>query len=274
MAENDRVVLGHHSLRSDSLATYSRDLLGAATRSLCGLIAEVRLGVFDPDGTRSGWLLQQAGAAIGAGLDENQAYWADAQGSEAEREGAFVISGDESEDVERPVDDPTWGQEAGHPEAEEMEHYAPVFDPGEDEGTEGIPSVAEETTGDMDQTQPAEAFEESSSAASSSSLSAESSGEECEESFCQQQSNEAILHVSPEIPGPLAQNKRSKILHKLHEVKVDLAACGLKVTAGYVKLPNGATFAWPRCSRCFRGEVLSNRRDLVNFIDQRAKSSA
>jgi hypothetical protein len=97
IAENDRVVLGHHSLRSDSLATYSRDLLGAATRALCGLIGEVKMGVFDPDGTRSGLLLQQAGAAVGAGLDEDQAYWAEASGAEAEQEGAVIIDEDEYE---------------------------------------------------------------------------------------------------------------------------------------------------------------------------------
>jgi hypothetical protein len=266
VAENDRVVLGHHSLRSDSLATYSRDLLGAATRTLCGLIAEVKLGAFDPDGARSGWLLQQAGAAIGAGLDENQAYWAEAIGPDVEKEGTFLIS-DESEVADQP-----W-EEEDEQENEEMAHYAPVGDPGEDEGTEGKQSVDEEAVEEA-ALAPTEADVEVSSSSATSSLSAESSGEECEESFCQRQSNEAILHVTPEIPGPLLQNKRSKILHKLHEVKADSAACGLKVSAGYVKLPNGATFAWPRCTRCFRGEVLGSKRDLISFLDQRPRSSA
>ena len=102
IAENDRVVLGHHSLRSDSLATYSRDFLGAATRALCGLIGEVKMGVFDADGTRSGLLLQQAGATVGSGLDEEQAYWAEASGAEADQEGAVVIDEDEYESRQEP----------------------------------------------------------------------------------------------------------------------------------------------------------------------------
>ena len=127
LSENDRVVLGHHSLKSDSLATYSRDLLGAATRSLCGLIGEVKMGVFDPDGTRSGLLLQQAGAAVGAGLNEEQAYWAEASGAEADREGAEVIDDDEYESRPEPgeteIDD-------GILESEK-EYYTQVSDAGD-----------------------------------------------------------------------------------------------------------------------------------------------
>ena len=293
LPENDRVVLGHHSLRSDSLATYSRDLLGAATRTLCGLIAEVKLGAFDPDGTRSGWLLQQAGTAVGAGLDENQAFWAEAAGDDHEKEGAYIISESGSEAADEP-----WEDREADDGREETEHYAPVGDHGEDvshgvfpsqswgdAGHEPVGNHGEDAShGDFPSqswggaeveppSQPVDDFE-FSSPSSSSSLSAESSGEECEEQFVQNQSNEAILQVTPEIPGPLVQNKRSKILHKMHEGKAELAFCGVKVTASFVKLPNGATFAWPRCTRCFRGEVLGSKRDLVSFIDQRARSSA
>ena len=264
--ENDRVVLGHHSLKSDSLATYSKDLLGAATRTLCGLIAEVKLGVFDPDGARSGLLLQQAGAAVGAGLDEEHAFWAEA----ADQEGAVVIDDGKYES----------GHERGEGEAddgftpEELEHYAPVSDGGEGAFDNDFPGDERSETAAEEHEPEAEAVEAESSSSSSSSVSAESSGKECEEQFAQRQSNEAILHVSPVVPGSLVQNKRSKILHKISNARNDLAMCGSKVTAGFVKLPNGATFAWPRCARCFRGEVLGSKKDLVNFLDKRAKGSA
>ena len=76
----------------------------------------------------------------------------------------------------------------------------------------------------------AENVEVDSSSESSSSVSAEGSDEECEERFVEQQSNEAVLHVSPAVQGPLVQNKRSRILHRVHSTKNDLAMCGAKVT--------------------------------------------
>jgi hypothetical protein len=266
--ENDRVVLGHHSLRSDSLAAYSRDLLGAATRTLCSLIGEVKLGAFDPDGTRSGWLLQQAGSALGSGLDENQAYWAEAAEADEDKEGTFLVSSNDSEPGQVPWDE---GSEA--PGLEELEHYAPVGDDEIEQIFDEQPSAPSEATGGAPPRPEEEDFELSTSS-SSSSLTVESSGEECEEQFVQRQSNEAILHVSPEIPGPLLQNRRSKVLHKWHEVKKDVALCGLRVSVGYVELPHGATFQWPRCSKCFRGEVLGNKSDLIGFLDQRSRSQA
>jgi hypothetical protein len=92
--------------------------------------------------------------------------------------------------------------------------------------------------------------------------------------FAKKQSNEAVLHVSPVVPGPLVQNKRSKILHRVSRSTSEVAQCGAKATAGFVKLPHGASFPWPRCSKCFRGEVLGTKKDLVSFLDRRSGCGA
>eukprot|EP00435_Cladocopium_sp_Y103_P019907 s2627_g4.t2 len=51
-----RSILGHHALRENSMACYSRDLLSKPLRDLCGLLLNIKEGKFHPDGTRSGWL--------------------------------------------------------------------------------------------------------------------------------------------------------------------------------------------------------------------------
>jgi hypothetical protein len=226
------------------------------------------MGVFDPDGTRSGLLLQQAGAAVGSGLDEALGFWAEATGAEAEQEGAVVIDDDENVEWHDPVEGGT-GEADG---LEELEHYAPVHEVGDgavDSDTQG----EEWTDSGAKESEPAlEVVEACSSSSSSSSSSAESSEGECEESFVQSQSNEAILHVSPAVPGPLLQNRKSKMLHKPGNLKSNVTLCGAKTVSGYERLQN-ASFSWPRCARCFRGEVLSTKKDLVDFLDSKARGS-
>eukprot|EP00435_Cladocopium_sp_Y103_P009723 s610_g2.t1 len=62
-----RALLGHHTLKEHSLACYSRDMLAKPLRDLAGMILNIQNGKFDPDGTRSGWML---GAQIGSRLDK------------------------------------------------------------------------------------------------------------------------------------------------------------------------------------------------------------
>ena len=59
MDDNSRTLLEHHTLRQDSLACYSRDMLSKPVRELCEMLASIRSKTFDPDATRSGWLSKQ-----------------------------------------------------------------------------------------------------------------------------------------------------------------------------------------------------------------------
>ena len=54
--ENHRLVLGHHSSGRGSLEVYSRDLLAAPLQTLEDILRQIRVGVRQPDRTRSGIL--------------------------------------------------------------------------------------------------------------------------------------------------------------------------------------------------------------------------
>ena len=56
LTERTRAILGHHALRDDSMACYSRDLMTGPTRELCAMLQNIRCDRFKPDATRSGWL--------------------------------------------------------------------------------------------------------------------------------------------------------------------------------------------------------------------------
>ena len=56
LSERTRAILGHHALKEDSMACYSRDLMIAPTRELCAMLQNIRSQRFKPDSTRSGWL--------------------------------------------------------------------------------------------------------------------------------------------------------------------------------------------------------------------------
>ena len=58
MDDKSRCLLGHHTTKENSLACYSRDLLAKPLRDLCGMLLNVRLQKFNPDGTRSGWMAE------------------------------------------------------------------------------------------------------------------------------------------------------------------------------------------------------------------------
>ena len=52
MDDKSRCLLGHHTTKENSLACYSRDLLAKPLRDLRGMLLNVRLRKFNPDGTR------------------------------------------------------------------------------------------------------------------------------------------------------------------------------------------------------------------------------
>ena len=59
-SEADRLVLGHHSLKSKgSLEVYSRDLQASPLRALDSMLSAIRCGQFKPDLTRSGMVTSE-----------------------------------------------------------------------------------------------------------------------------------------------------------------------------------------------------------------------
>ena len=67
------------------------------------------------------------------------------------------------------------------------------------------------------------------------------------------------------------QHRKTKVLHRPGKVK-GLLLCGRRCNDNYLHLGDGASFHWPRCSGCFRGEVLTSADQLVEAFDKvRAK---
>ena len=62
--ESDRLILGHHKSKAgSSLDVYARDSQAAPLRKLEDMLSAIRAGVFQPDLTRSGMILQDDGSA-------------------------------------------------------------------------------------------------------------------------------------------------------------------------------------------------------------------
>ena len=72
---------------------------------------------------------------------------------------------------------------------------------------------------------------------------------------------------APDISGPLWRNKRSSVVHRCSNVNRQ-TACGRLVDDSHFELlMDGCSSMSARCSRCFRGEVVSTIDGLVNALD-------
>ena len=98
--------------------------------------------------------------------------------------------------------------------------------------------------------------DESSGIASSSSSSDDSSSE-CVENA-----------TRVDIPGPVWRNRRSHVVHKCSEIEQQTACGRLVVAANFEMMENGCSTLNARCSRCFKGEVITHVRGLVEALDQ------
>ena len=112
---------------------------------------------------------------------------------------------------------------------------------------------------DGDESQPAVRIpsdDESSEIQSTDSSSSSSSSE-----------GEAPVVSAPDISGPLWRNKRSSVVHRCSNVNRQ-TACGRLVDDSHFELlMEGCSSMSARCSRCFRGEVVSTVDGLVNALD-------
>ena len=111
-----------------------------------------------------------------------------------------------------------------------------------------------------------EADAESSSSTSSTSSDSESAVNEDE--FSQMQSNNLLDPSKTIVAGALLQNTKSKMLHRPSANANSGTLCGIKSLTNFAKL-EGTRFSWPKCTRCFKGEVLQTKQDVIDFLDSR-----
>ena len=86
-------------------------------------------------------------------------------------------------------------------------------------------------------------------------------------------SNEVEAETSaPDIAGPIWRNRRSAVVHKCSNISKQTACGRLVDDAHFELLMDGCSSLSARCSRCFRGEVVSSVDGLVKALDHaRAK---
>lgn len=140
---------------------------------------------------------------------------------------------------------------------EEVEHPEP--DAAHEEKEVAEPVVEENGNG-----------EEGIGSASSDESSTESTLDE--ELFHAQESSVVESGIQKQVEGNLLQNRRSKMLHVVNldaETGSDFTAvCGVHGD-GFIHLPEGSTFLWPKCMKCFKED--SERTGLVNVLSAAKK---
>eukprot|EP00435_Cladocopium_sp_Y103_P049546 s482_g15.t1 len=246
-----RSILGHHSLKENSMACYSRDLLAKPLRDLCGMLHNIKEGRFMPDGTRSGWMSSaQVDLRLDRAKDRRPEDKMDTEVKSMVDSASIVDEGDFQEgsgfDPANPFNEVPIEQEWELPQAEE---------PPTPRDDEDRPDGGEEFVG--------------SASSDGGSETAELESDLDEESFLKSQQ---VLHgggIAKAVEGNLMQNKRSKMLHKRNEDPHNrlqpITQCGLHGES-FSCLPDGSTFEWPKCSKCFRGEANASK-ELVDVVN-------
>ena len=111
------------------------------------------------------------------------------------------------------------------------------------------------TGDDGSQNQEAEQEDDSSGVSSTDDSSSESSGE-------QHAADDPTRHI----PGPVWQNKRSKVVHRVGRVEGS-TACGRLISAKtFLFLEEGCSTIFARCGLCFKGEVIGNVGDMTDAL--------
>ena len=105
--------------------------------------------------------------------------------------------------------------------------------------------------------------------ASSAGLDSDGGGSSSnEEEFFEQHRSLLDNADTKAVEGDLMQNKRSKMLHRRSQDESNhlqpVTLCGLHGSS-FSQLPNGSTFAWPKCSKCFKKDQ-DKEKSLVDVI--------
>ena len=227
--DNHRTILGHHSLKGNSMACYSRDVLSLPLRHLCTMLDSIKRGLYRPDQTRSGWMRgDHLGASgetvplepeVGTGEPEAGIPDVDVGSPSVKEEDVSVLEGFDPNNPfkERPLQ-----------EGELQENVQEIVS---DEDFEGS---ASSDGGGIEEI------------------------EVSEELFFEKQRSMLDVAAEKAVPGDLLQNRRSKMLHKRSKDESNhlqpLTACGLHGSS-YDHFPEGCNFAWPKCSKCFKDDV-------------------
>ena len=125
-----------------------------------------------------------------------------------------------------------------------------------------------EKTGGLDKVEAErEVYEKDLESVESSSTSSSSSSEDMnEQALHEKLSDQRVVF---DIDGPLFQNKKSRVLHRAGRSS-DVLRCGVKVSAAFLFLEQGSFFKWPRCGKCFKGEVLANASQAADVLSAMA----
>ena len=111
------------------------------------------------------------------------------------------------------------------------------------------------TAEDGSQDQDANQEDDSSGVSSTDDSSSDSSNEQ-----------QAVDDPTRHIPGPVWQNKRSKVVHRVGRVEGS-TACGRLISAKtFSFLEEGCSTIFARCGLCFKGEVISNVGDMTDAL--------
>ena len=241
LSEPVRGLLGHHSLKENSVACYSRDMLSQPMRELCAMVYNIKLGNFVPDGTRSGWMVRKQAPLFEPHAPDDAE--ADYIGSPSVLEGGKDVSADTGFDPNNPFGEP---EQFGNVEEHNEEPKEGARDGGDEDG---------------------EGFVESASESEGSSASSDN-----EEELRKEKASVIESGLEPEVKGPLMQNKRSRMLRtqnpdpKNHLQPV--TSCGLH-GSGFTVLAEGSIFSWPKCSKCFKDADNKSVIDVVNASKRR-----
>ena len=289
LSDRSRAILGHHSIKDQSMACYSRDLLTGPTRELCAMLLNIKTGKFKPDSTRSGWLASRLDrlhfpaapktpgtpasrvpqtpwhrpvdmAKVFGDQDETLAsLFGDLSGlDKLDAEEDRCLSEQSRDEV--PAAQPSvasWeeveatGQVEEDPDITKLKTFMSGAWPGPDETDQGPPR---EEIEELDEMTGDEFVDTASSGTDDGDVDSETDGEEA---FYESQD---VGHgdIPVAVPGNLVQNHNSKMLHKVADGDRWKLKCGASV-GNTIHLPNGSKFNWPLCSRCFRDNDEQNK---------------
>ena len=255
--EREALLLGHHTTGQNSHAVYARELLSAPLRLYASMLLEVKSGKFRPDTTRSGWLDESARV-----VPASQDFAAEVSFPQL---GAGSANQDYADSFYEPslpsVEMPEGGEAHKSPPVTSCaSSFECVGEPGEAEGPfgESCHSAPEPCLGESEAAGVGSEGDETSASSSSSTTSSESEGEAEENTL-----GRAGVSQAFEVEGPLWQHVKTKMLHKAAgSEQATRTKCGRRTGNAYVRLP-GAMARWPRCSLCFKHEIIANKGDLL-----------
>ena len=266
LTERTRAILGHHALKEDSMACYSRDLMTGPTRELCAMLQNIRCDRFKPDATRSGWLAsRQETLQIPTFGDKPgtparsvapSTPWFGVGGGAGvldEPPDEFELVGSLKETRHCVSSEPKAASEAMTDESMAKLTVEEIFGPNSDDD-EDIANLKTFARGEWPGNLDVEADDEGEDfvdTASSSSEDGDESSDEAEEDFYRTQAHVTGNTFEAVIEGNLIQNVKSKYLHRASDDSGTITKCNLS-GANFVHLPRGSLFYWPMCSKCFK----------------------